>query len=89
MAEMDIKYLTTQRDCIEVPEDAYAYTDGCHSDLPANGPVRALILETFAVSFVIHTLNVHFTLFHLKTAERVTKKDVFTQLISKHFLSKS
>ena len=52
---MDIKYLTTQRDCIEVPEDAYAYTDGCHSDLPANGLVRALILETFAVSFVVHS----------------------------------
>ena len=60
MPDMDIKYLTTQRDCIQVSEDAYAYADGCHSDLPANGPVRALILETFAVSFVIYFLKCSF-----------------------------
>ena len=47
-----VKYATTQRDCIDVPEEAYAYSDGCHSDLPANGPARALIMETFAVCAV-------------------------------------
>ena len=60
LADLDIEYLTIQYDCISVPykeelDSAFsAYKDGCHSDLPASGPTRALILETFEVKIQCH-----------------------------------
>ena len=57
LAGLDIEYKTIQYDCISVPKGALAYTDECHSDLPASGPTRALLLETFEVR--VYSISSH------------------------------
>ena len=45
---LNIDYWTVEHSCVEVSAEDSETTDGCHTDLPANGVARDLLTKTLS-----------------------------------------
>ena len=48
IGSLNIDYWTVEHSCVEVSAEDSETTDGCHTDLPANGVARDLLTKTLS-----------------------------------------
>ena len=48
IGSLNIDYCTVEHSCVEVSAEDSETTDGCHTDLPANGAARDLLTKTLS-----------------------------------------